>query len=200
METVKSARCAILGESKISEVKLRIAWDISIRDMFVLKMLFWYSRFPDKCWGCSGWTEIMPWCINCVDAFQKWKSGRCRAKAAARLWRSDFYCLGWTLCFACKTLYAICFSGWVRFLFRGLVSRSVCPIKEAYWTDFNANTVSGAAVPVNCNDCSMYAKFCRRLYWSPHVMTLMLTRDLSILLEICIYWQSDFTSSYIKRW
>jgi len=62
-----------------------------------------------------------------------------------------------------------------------------CPFKNTNGTDFEADAVACADIPVNCNVCSVYAKLLGRLNWTPNVVTLMLGYDFAAFLEVWIY-------------
>jgi hypothetical protein len=98
--------------------------------------------------------------------------------------------LRWTRSFTCKTLDAILFSCWVRLLFRGWMPRGISPLKNADRANFYADAVSSAYVPINSHVCSVNSKLCWRLHRSPNVVTLMLTSNFSVFLEIWVYWQT----------
>jgi hypothetical protein len=117
----------------------------------------------------------------------------------ALLWWSDFYGLRWTRSFTCKTLDAILFSCWVRLLFRGWMSRGISPLKNADGANFYADAVSSAYVPVNRHVCSVNSKLCWRLNRSPNVVTLMLTSNFSVFLEIWVYGQTISPTHRLKR-
>jgi len=129
-------------------------------------------------------------CLSKISGKSKKKELLCYGFSPVLRW-SDFYGLSWTLNFACKTLYAVFFSGWIRLLLGSRMTKSICPVKNAYRANLYANAVSCANLPVNCNVCSMNAKFRGRLHWSPDVMLVMLARNFSIFLEIWIYWQNN---------
>jgi hypothetical protein len=67
---------------------------------------------------------------------------------------------------------------------------SVSPIKHGDRANFNADTVSSTDIPIDSYVCPVDTKLLRRLDWTPNVMAIMLTGNLSILLEIWIYRQS----------
>jgi glutaredoxin len=70
------------------------------------------------------------------------------------------------------------------------MSRGISPLKNADGTNFDADTVSSAYVPINRHVCSVNAKLCGRLHRSPNVVTLMLTSNFSVFLEIWVYGQT----------
>ena len=78
------------------------------------------------------------------------------------------------------------------------MSGSVRPLKQTHGAYIYTDAVCFTNVPVNCYIGSVYAKFLRRLYGSPDIMTLMLTHNFSIFLEIWIYWQNNITYSQIS--
>ena len=62
--------------------------------------------------------------------------------------RSDFYRLDRTLSLTSKTLYAFFLSSWKSLFFRFWMPRSVPPLIQLDWTNFEAYAVSFADVPV----------------------------------------------------
>jgi hypothetical protein len=73
------------------------------------------------------------------------------------------------------------------------MSGSFSPVKKRDRADFQTHTVSSADIPIDSDVGSVYAQLLRRFNGSPHVVPLVLADDLSIFLEIRIYWQSNFT-------
>jgi hypothetical protein len=113
---------------------------------------------------------------------------------------SYFYRLRRALSFACHAFYAVLLSRRIRLLFRNRVPRRVPPIEHCHGADFQADAVSSANVPINCNNCSMNTELLWRFNRPPNVVTLMFTNDLAILLKIWVYRQDCFTYQQDRRW
>jgi hypothetical protein len=79
------------------------------------------------------------------------------------------------------------------------MSRRVGPIKNTYGTDFYADTISGADVPINSHIRPMDAKFIWGLNWSPNLMTLMFPGNLPFLLKVWVYWQTIHRVSIMEN-
>jgi hypothetical protein len=71
----------------------------------------------------------------------------------------------------------------------------ISPVEHVYRADFQTNTISSANFPINCDVSTMYAELLRWFNRPPDVVPLMLTYNLTFLLEIRIDWQSSFTYS-----
>jgi hypothetical protein len=74
----------------------------------------------------------------------------------------------------------------------------ITPIKQCYGANLDADAVSGAYVPVNSHGGSMDAQLLGRFNRSPDIVPVVLTCDLSILLKIGIYWQTDSPTIELK--
>jgi len=71
--------------------------------------------------------------------------------------------------------------------------RRISPIEQADGTNFQAYSVSSTYIPVYSNVSAMYTQRLGRLYRPPNIVSLMLTHDLSVLLELWINRQTIFT-------
>jgi hypothetical protein len=71
------------------------------------------------------------------------------------------------------------------------MSLGIGPVEHCHWTHVDANTVSSAEIPVDCDISSVYALLLRRAYRPPDIVTLMLTYDLAFLLEFRVYRQTS---------
>ena len=89
------------------------------------------------------------------------------ADLSASRW-SYFYGLSWTLSLASKTLDAIGLSGGVRLLLGSGMSGTLSPVKHVHRTNINADSVSRAALPIDCHVRSVDSKLRWRLHGSPH--------------------------------
>jgi hypothetical protein len=96
-----------------------------------------------------------------------------------------------TLGLAGEAFYAFLFSGRIRFLLRVRVARRICPVKQRYGANLNANAVSCADIPVNGYSGPVDAQLLRRFDRSPYVVAVVLTSNLSRFLKIWIYGQID---------
>ena len=118
----------------------------------------------------------------------KRKNGKKKNRNGYCCWLAGYFDgLGRTLRFAGKALDAVFFSCWIRLFLRSRMSRCFRPFENCYRANLDTDAVACADVPVNCNVCSVYAKFFRRLNWTPNVVSLMLGYDFAFLFEVWIY-------------
>lgn len=78
------------------------------------------------------------------------------------------------------------------------MSGGVRPFKHVHGANLDADAVSLANIPVNRDNSAMHTEFSRGFYRPPDIVTLMFTGNLSILLEIRIYWQNNLTFVRLK--
>lgn len=71
------------------------------------------------------------------------------------------------------------------------MSLSISKFEHCHWTHVDANTVSSADIPIDCDISSVYALLLRRAYRPPDIVTLMLAYDLAFLAEFRVYWQTN---------
>jgi hypothetical protein len=67
----------------------------------------------------------------------------------------------------------------------------ITPIKQRHGANVKTDAVSCADVPVNSHDGPMDAQLLRGFNWPPDIVPIVLAFDLSVLLKICVYWQTD---------
>lgn len=113
----------------------------------------------------------------------------------------DFDGLSRTLRFTGKALDAVFLSCWIRLLLRSRMPRCFRPFENCYRTNLETNTVTCTDVPVYRNIRSVYAKFLRRLNWTPNIVTLMLTYDFAAFFEVWVYWHhnSPITEKHVDE-
>jgi hypothetical protein len=73
------------------------------------------------------------------------------------------------------------------------VSWRVSPVEQGYWTDLDADAVSGAHFPVNSYVRSVNSEFLRRLNGSPDIVAVVLADNFAVFLKLGVYWQTFFT-------
>jgi hypothetical protein len=91
-------------------------------------------------------------------------------------------------------LYAVFFSGGVRFLLRRRVPRRFCPVIQGNGTNVDAYAVANAHVPVYSNIRSVNAQLLRRFHRSPNFVAVVLSYNLTFALEIRVNRQKLFTT------
>ena len=106
-------------------------------------------------------------------------------------WRSNFYCLNWTLSLACQALYTFILSGGKRFPFRCRMARGLSPFVKLNRTYFNAYSMTFTDIPVHRYIGSADAEFFRRVYWPPDGYTFLFSNFLPFVLKIWIYGQKN---------
>src|SRR4030066_2112357 len=73
------------------------------------------------------------------------------------------------------------------------VPRRICPIEQGDGTNVQSYSVSSTYIPVYSNGCAMYTELLGRFHWSPNIVSIVLTHDLSVFLELLINRQTTFT-------
>jgi len=96
-------------------------------------------------------------------------------------------------------LNAVLFSGWIGFLFRGRMPRSIRPFENCNGAYVYAYSIACADFPVYGYIGSMYSKLLRWLHWAPDVMIVVLTDNLALLLEVRINRQGNITIQSLKE-
>jgi len=71
------------------------------------------------------------------------------------------------------------------------VAGRITPIEQGHGANVDADSVSSANVPVDSHGGPMNAQLLRRFNRSPDIVSIVLTLDLTVLLEIRIYRQAD---------
>jgi hypothetical protein len=111
----------------------------------------------------------------------------------------DLYRVCRALGFACQAFYAIFLPRGVRLLLRRWMPGTLSPIEQRDGTHFEADSISSTRVPINSHVGSVNTEFLRRLNRPPHVVTVVLTYNLSTLLKIRIYRQNDTTEVLLEN-
>ena len=98
--------------------------------------------------------------------------------------RRNFYGLRGALHFAGKALYAVVFSGRVRFLFAKRVPRRFSPIIQRNGANIDAYAVSNAAIPIHRAGGSVNSQLLRGINGSPNFVSVMFADNLAFCLKI----------------